>query len=1315
MTIKYSRAAKLLIGFALFMLLAVVIQPIAESAFAPSKLSGDRTVFDGFLDDVKQIFGVPTEPSEPLAVILPRAKSYPYTNSPVFAIQTGSNTHFKVELALAKKLFLPSFGNRKTLSTDVDQNFYASAITPSNKGSATFTLPANIWTNLRGARVFYRVISYSNSQGANALYSTADANWTNAPSVSRTGEGWYGLPLNDQATVRNNVSVVTNGDLNTAALSSDYGPRFVLNRNGDEVRGATKFHPGLDIPVAKGTPVYAFTAGIVANDPTSGEHRVDIDHGGYRSGFVHLDKVLVSAGEDVVAGQLIGYSGDWSGGKAGGTADHLHFDSGYDGSQNYRNPLELLRYVDQIPQPTYLGDQYTRGHPIDIEPAAGNQHIVLVGFGITTGLDKDLNYISVTVDPGSQDEQQFVLDYDCVNSQSKSGDHFTGEVTLRDDDDCDGGQFKIRRLHLPTTNESIYKDTSLAYRFYVTPASTNVNQVASDYFFFAWNTEPYEQENYAGSHEIRLTLKEVDNVPFVRTITIGPEIATTNVSFNGSTAKFDFVVVNHDIQPGDIDLQLINLPPGWSGQLSQSQVSLPADGQTTVSLTLTAPGVATTQPLIENLTSVIATFARIPDLKDGRVLCEAAGNGAGQLFSLSASAADECGSTTKVRIDDPANGGSVDVDSTQFVRVWAEFGATNVRVEVEGVRQALESSDNLNSYVFRWQVPEGAGVAYDLQAFATLGGVEYASDVVSVTSAGGSDPGDISVTIVKPEANGDVILNSSTTVEVHISAPPEAVIERIELDVNQGQQIYTDSSPPWDFTWTPTKEGANFLRVTVIHDGGLRGPTHEITVYAEKDVEPAILSPAGGSLLTWNQLVKVLVLAPNESNLIDIRVSKDGFVHSYLPGFVVFRGIDGDVWEFDWWPLGELGVYELQVVDSFDQERLSGDPVSVTVTNENDVAKPTVIFLYPGNGSTFSGKIPIEVKVTDNHAIESVLVDIVNTSNPSNRVPSLQDPGRCGAHCYTFTFNPGEEGSYALTARALDSAGNEGSASLQVNVKNLGDGNPNTKPESTHVITINEYARLIKYEGLGKDLEETIFGDKEMIYDTGISTAEEVCSIFGFAALNGDINEYYGDIVKVLLYDSGGQWRLKVNFRSEVWKSEHWNVDVLCVSRDLPTGGGPSPSVFVEVFPSLGDNVKDYDTGRSVDNYVCAIAGFAAREGDIKEGGRGDIIQVFLEPGAKGNWHIRADFRSESGDPEDPEDWDVRILCISTEHASVGGPERGKLSFLTGFRRLGDNVRFDTDIAASRYVCGVVGFAARNGDINEDGRGNIFQAYADEA
>lgn len=97
-------------------------------------------------------------------------------------------------------------------------------------------------------------------------------------------------------------------------------------------------HPGYDYRAALGTPVMAAAAGRVLN--LNGQRCyignmgsdcahwgfVGIDHGnGYVSQYGHLSRVLVRSGDDIIQGQLIGYSGATA---PQGTAigPHLHFE-----------------------------------------------------------------------------------------------------------------------------------------------------------------------------------------------------------------------------------------------------------------------------------------------------------------------------------------------------------------------------------------------------------------------------------------------------------------------------------------------------------------------------------------------------------------------------------------------------------------------------------------------------------------------------------------------------------------------------------------------------------------------------------------------------------------------------------------------------------------------------------------------------------------------------------------------------------------------------------------------------------------------------
>lgn len=87
----------------------------------------------------------------------------------------------------------------------------------------------------------------------------------------------------------------------------------------------SRYHTGQDFPAPVGTPIYAAASGIVLS-PTSGGWagiNVVIQHSnGGATLYAHMSKRVVSPGEAVTAGELIGYVGNT--GRSFGS--HLHFE-----------------------------------------------------------------------------------------------------------------------------------------------------------------------------------------------------------------------------------------------------------------------------------------------------------------------------------------------------------------------------------------------------------------------------------------------------------------------------------------------------------------------------------------------------------------------------------------------------------------------------------------------------------------------------------------------------------------------------------------------------------------------------------------------------------------------------------------------------------------------------------------------------------------------------------------------------------------------------------------------------------------------------
>ena len=98
-----------------------------------------------------------------------------------------------------------------------------------------------------------------------------------------------------------------------------------LTRGQALTPGADEAHRGVDIAVPVGTPGRAAGGGSaveVGQDPEYGEFVLLEHRDGIRSMYGHLSRVLVTAGDTVAAGRVIGLSGN----SGRSTAPHLHFE-----------------------------------------------------------------------------------------------------------------------------------------------------------------------------------------------------------------------------------------------------------------------------------------------------------------------------------------------------------------------------------------------------------------------------------------------------------------------------------------------------------------------------------------------------------------------------------------------------------------------------------------------------------------------------------------------------------------------------------------------------------------------------------------------------------------------------------------------------------------------------------------------------------------------------------------------------------------------------------------------------------------------------
>ena len=119
----------------------------------------------------------------------------------------------------------------------------------------------------------------------------------------------------------------------SAVITDAYGYRY------HPIYGYYKMHYGVDLAVAAGTPIYATKSGTVtvATYGNANGYYVTINHNdGYASLYAHMTNYIVSVGDYVSQGQVIGYVGStgWS------TGAHLHFEIFYGGANV--NPMDYI-------------------------------------------------------------------------------------------------------------------------------------------------------------------------------------------------------------------------------------------------------------------------------------------------------------------------------------------------------------------------------------------------------------------------------------------------------------------------------------------------------------------------------------------------------------------------------------------------------------------------------------------------------------------------------------------------------------------------------------------------------------------------------------------------------------------------------------------------------------------------------------------------------------------------------------------------------------------------------------------------------------
>jgi subtilisin family serine protease len=287
------------------------------------------------------------------------------------------------------------------------------------------------------------------------------------------------------------------------------------------------------------------------------------------------------------------------------------------------------------------------------------------------------------------------------------------------------------------------------------------------------------------------------------------------------------------------------------------------------------------------------------------------------------------------------------------------------------------------------------------------------------------------VSITSPIPNANI---SGTSV-ISANASDNIGVDRVDF-YNGTNLIGTTSMTPYSFSWDTTKitNGTYSLTAKAYDLAGNNATSLPVSVTLNNVVTPpdttaptsSITAPTDSATLTGTTVIS----ATATDNI--------GVDHvDFYRGTTLIGADPNAPYSISWDTTGSAnGSYVLTTkaydkVGNFGTSANINVTVSNTVTTPPDTTSPTASITAPTNGATISGSATLSATATDNVGVTKVsfyrgttLIDTDTTASPS--------------YAITWDTTTVPDGTYSLTAKAYDVAGNIGTTSaINVTVKNV--------------------------------------------------------------------------------------------------------------------------------------------------------------------------------------------------------------------------------------------------------------------------------------
>ena len=496
--------------------------------------------------------------------------------------------------------------------------------------------------------------------------------------------------------------------------------------------------------------------------------------------------------------------------------------------------------------------------------------------------------------------------------------------------------------------------------------------------------------------------------------------------------------------------------------------------------------------------------------------------------------------------------------------------------------------------------------------------------------------------------------------------------------------------------------------------------------------EFAIVSPEDGATIQEADEYGVEVSVP------PVYLSQVANIHLEVSDGTQLSDPDGLAPYIVYWTPNSPGVYDVTAtaVDSYGGS-IPGLTHTISVTVEEVVEAPLVYFDYPTDQSQLpSGATTVVVRVEDDEVVPSSQIDVevLDSSGTFIEYLTLDDwqdgtapDGRFFGE-YFFEWEPTLAGSYSLLVNVTDTDLLEGSQEIDVIVEaSVGSisglvwddtDNPNGQVDDGEAPRANQIVYLDRSnppnDQWDPDVDLWRYTQDNGSYSLPLPSSLPPSTY----TLRQLLPDGWGFTAPV-----GGEYLIDLN-AGPAQTIEDRKFGNRCLEDCSPP---PDPDetliindhAFMKIlrlpfhirnlvlrnpfYPERGGEHLE------TSEHACGLVGFDAQGGDINENDdSGTLIEARVYEDSQGLWVLTADFRH---DPAGSELWDpMHVLCIDRDVAALGGPAANLPIFFESFPGItGGHVR-NTQISSEAWQCGLAGFKATGGDIQEDKAGDIFKA-----